>query len=508
MGITVADAEIIINKINTSEEYLSALVKDTGIILMPERQRVIARPHIPANESRIEGIISRVLALDESEVQKESKCMLSKFSHRHHNFEALLERQFDSLRMFVPSDVSPSRERRYLIGSLFLSEYSFESAALFNPSIVPHPDQSGLPPGSLRFILSLRATGEGHISSLKFSSGCIDEDYNISIDDSSGLATTAEMKVNTLYNKIRFVRKLREMGVLSDFSNFIINSLPDEFTFTEFMEKVKIQIYEHQPLSAAESLAIDKIQWLARCNYEAEFGPSVPLSERVLFPLSPSEQNGIEDARFVLFTDDDGSKKYYATYTAYDGKVVLPQLMETEDFVHFKMATLCGSAVVNKGMAMFPRRINGRYAMISRQDNENLFLMYSDNIHFWNETKLLMKPSYPWEFVQIGNCGAPIETKEGWLLLTHGVGPLRQYSIGAVLLDKEDPSKILGRLREPLINWTENTRSGYVPNVVYTCGALSHKDKLILPYAMSDQQTTISLISLSSLLEKLLHGTG
>jgi predicted GH43/DUF377 family glycosyl hydrolase len=493
-------------KISTYKEYPLVHVKDTGTIFMPERQRVIVRPHIPFNESRIERIISRVLTLNDSDVQKEFNRVLDKFSHRHHNFESLLERQFDSLRRFMPTDVLPSRERRLLIGSFFLAEYSFESVALFNPSIVPHPDQSGLPPGSLRFILTLRATGEGHISSLKFRSGCIDEDYNISIDDSSDFATTAEMKANPLYDKICFARKLREMGVFSDFSNFIINSLSDEFTFTELMENVKIQIYNHQPLSAADNLARDKIQWLARCNYEAQFEPSVPLSERVLFPLSPSEQNGIEDARFVLFTDDDGRKKYYATYTAYDGKAILPQLIETEDFVHFKMATLNGSAAVNKGMAMFPRRINGRYAMVSRQDSENLFLMYSDNIHFWNEIIPLMKPSYPWEFVQIGTCGAPIETKEGWLLLTHGVGLFRQYSIGAILLDIENPSKILGRLREPLINWTENTRSGYVPNVVYTCGALPHKDKLVVPYAMSDQQITISLISLSSLLEKLLHG--
>ena len=493
-------------KISTYKEYPLVHVKDTGTIFMPERQRVIVRSHIPFSESRIERIISRVLMLNESDVQKEFNRVVDKFSHRHHNFESLLERQFDSLRRFMPTDVLPSRERRLLIGSFFLAEYSFESVALFNPSIVPHPDQSGLPPGSLRFILTLRATGEGHISSLKFRSGCIDKDYNISIDDSSGFATMAEMKANPLYDKICFARKLREMGVFSDFSNFIINSLSDEFTFAELMENVKIQIYNHQPLSEADSLARDKIQWLARCNYEAQFEPSVPLSERVLFPLSPSEQNGIEDARFVLFTDDDGSKKYYATYTAYDGKAILPQLIETEDFMHFKMATLNGSAAVNKGMALFPRRINGCYAMVSRQDHENLFLMYSDNIHFWNEIIPLMKPSYPWEFVQVGTCGAPIETKKGWLLLTHGVGLFRQYSIGAILLDKENPSKILGRLREPLITWTENTRSGYVPNVVYTCGALPHKDKLVVPYAMSDQQITISLISLSLLLEKLLHG--
>jgi predicted GH43/DUF377 family glycosyl hydrolase len=407
----------------------------------------------------------------------------------------------------MPSDVLPSRERRLLIGSFFLVEYSFESAALFNPSIVPHPDQSGLPPGSLRFIMSLRATGEGHISSLTFRSGCIDANYNISIDESHGFASTAEMKPNALYEKACFARKIREMDIDNVFSNSVVVSLPEQFTIDELQEKLKSWIFNHHPISQNDRLTSDKILWLAQCNYEAYFDPSVPLSERVLFPLSPSEQNGIEDARFVLFTDDDGGKKYYATYTAYDGKAILPQLMETEDFEHFKMITLNGSAAVNKGMSLFPRRINGRYAMISRQDNENLFLMYSDNIHFWHETVPLMRPSYSWEFVQIGTCGSPIETGHGWLLLTHGVGPFRQYSISAILLDKENPSQILGRLREPLIHWTETNRSGYVPNVVYTCGALLHKDMLVVPYAMSDQQSTISLISLSSLLEKLLHGT-
>ncbi len=494
-------------KNNASKEPSPLPVKDTGIILAPDSQRVIARPHIPLNELRVERIISRVLSLDESDIRKELKKVLEKFSHRHHNFEVLLERQFNSIRRFMPSDVLPSRERRLLIGSFFLAEYSFESAALFNPSIVPHPEQSGLPPGSLRFIMPLRATGEGHISSLTFRSGCIDANYNISIDESHGFASTAEMKPNALYEKACFARKIREMDIDNVFSNSVVVSLPEQFTIDELQEKLKSWIFNHHPISQNDRLTSDKILWLAQCNYEAYFDPSVPLSERVLFPLSPSEQNGIEDARFVLFTDDDGRKKYYATYTAYDGKVILPQLMETEDFEHFKMITLNGSAAVNKGMSLFPRRINGRYAMISRQDNENLFLMYSDNIHFWHETVPLMRPSYSWEFVQIGTCSSPIETGHGWLLLTHGVGPFRQYSISAILLDKENPSQILGRLREPLIHWTETNRSGYVPNVVYTCGALLHNDMLVVPYAMSDQQSTISLISLSSLLEKLLHGT-
>jgi len=493
-------------KNNASKESSPILVKDTGIILAPDSQRVIARSHIPFKELRVERIISRVLTLDESDVQKELKSVVEKFSHRHHNFEVLLERQFTFIRQFIPSDVLPSRERRLLIGSFFLAEYSFESAALFNPSIVPHPDQSGLPPGSLRFIMSLRATGEGHISSLTFCSGCIDANYNISIDETQGYASTAEMKPNTLYEKVCFAKKIREMDVDNVFTNSVLVSLSDQFTIDELQEKLKAWIFDHHPVSQNDKLTFDKILWLAQCNYEAHFDPSVSLSERVLFPISPSEQNGIEDARFVLFTDDDGRKKYYATYTAYDGKAILPQLIETENFEHFKMITLNGSAAVNKGLALFPRRIHGRYTMISRQDNENLFLMYSDNIHFWHESIPLMKPSYPWEFMQIGNCGSPIETEHGWLLLTHGVGSFRQYSIGAILLDKENPSKIIGRLREPLIHWTETNRSGYVPNVVYTCGAILHRDTLVVPYAMSDQQITISLISLFPLFANLLHG--
>jgi predicted GH43/DUF377 family glycosyl hydrolase len=403
----------------------------------------------------------------------------------------------------MPSDAIPSLERKQLIGSFFWSEYSFESTALFNPSIVPHPDQSELSEGSMQFIISLRATGEGHISSLAFRSGIIDKNLKITLEDPSTFASAAEMKSDSLYNKDVFSRKLREMSIFSDFSNSIIGSIPDEFTFDELTGKIKSFVRKEKPLQT-DKLNLQKIQWLAQCNYEADFDTSTTLSERVLFPLSPSEQNGIEDARFTLFTDDDGSRRYYATYTAYNGRAIFPQLLETENFEHFKMTTLNGIAALDKGMALFPRKIDGHFAMISRQDSENIFLMYSDNIHFWHETELIMKPRYSWEFLKIGTCGSPIETKEGWLLLTHGVGAFRQYSIGAVLLDKEDPSKIIGRLSEPLIQSTETNRSGYVPNVVYTCGAMLHKDILILPYAVSDQQSSISLISLPALIGELL----
>jgi len=312
-----------------------------------------------------------------------------------------------------------------------------------------------------------------------------------------------QLKPSALYDKICFIGKLYEMGLANDCSSSIMDTLPDEFKMGTLQDNVGVYEAGHDPITQTDRLTCEKIMWLARCNYEASFDPSPPLSERVLFPFSPSEQNGIEDARFVFFRDDNGSGRYYATYTAYDGKFILPQLMETEDFTHFKMITLNGRAAVNKGMALFPRKINGRYAMISRNDNENLFLMYSDNVHFWHEAVPIMEPLYPWEFVQIGNCGSPIETERGWLLLTHGVGPMRQYSIGAALLDREDPSRVLGRLKEPLIHWIDESRSGYVPNVVYSCGSMVHGDTVIIPYALSDQQTTVALVSLGSILDKL-----
>lgn len=479
------------------------MIRDTGIAITPDSERVIIRPYFPFDHLRVPKIVSRVMALSRSAAKEVSKRTMRDFSARHHDFEAILERQFEAVRAYMPPDFAPSKVQRLLIGTYFTGERSYESTALFNPSIVAHPDQSGVPGGSLRFIISLRAIGEGHISTLIFRSGLIDKSGVVSMDDPSGLACTAEPKPNALYDKACYVQKLYEMGLGNDCSKNITDQLPGEFTMEQLQQKVGDYAAGHNPIAQTDRLTCEKILWLARCNYEADFGCGFSLSERVLFPLSPSEQNGIEDARFVYFKEDDGGGRYYATYTAYDGRVILPQIMETEDFIHFKMITLNGRAAVNKGMALFPRRINGRYAMVSRNDNENLFLMYSDNIHFWHETVPLMSPLYPWEFVQIGNCGSPIETERGWLLLTHGVGPMRQYSIGAALLDREDPSRVIGRLSEPLIHWEEKSRSGYVPNVVYSCGAMVHGDTLIIPYALSDQQTTIALVSLREVLDKL-----
>ncbi|PIQ90590.1 MAG: glycosidase [Candidatus Omnitrophica bacterium CG11_big_fil_rev_8_21_14_0_20_41_12] len=479
------------------------MIKNTDISIIPERERVIIRPFIPADQSRVSRIVWRVMALDKSAAEKELKQVMGDFSQRHYNFEAILEQQFEAVRVYLPSDFLPSETRKQLIGACFIGERSYEAAALFNPAIVAHPDQAGIGRGCLRVIISLRATGEGHISTLTFRSGIVGKDGSVSLDEDSRFACAAEPKLGALYDKVCFMGKLYEMGLENDCSKYITDPLADGFTMEQLQDRINAYTVNHDPMAQTDKLTCEKILWLARCNYEVTFDPRFALSERVIFPLSPSEQNGMEDARFVLFKNDDGSKKYYATYTAYDGKVILPQIMETEDFLHFKMITLNGRAALNKGMALFPRKINGRYAMISRNDNERIFLMYSDDIHFWHEAVAIMEPVYPWEFVQIGNCGSPIETERGWLLLTHGVGMLRQYAIGAALLDRDDPSRVIGRLRQPLIHWNDESRGGYVPNVVYSCGSMVHNGTLIIPYALSDQKTTIALMPLREILDKL-----
>ncbi|MDD5482131.1 MAG: glycoside hydrolase family 130 protein [Kiritimatiellae bacterium] len=489
-----------------SEESLAdtarlPIIKDAGIALSPDNRRVLLRPHLPANPARIKRIIMRVMALGEAGAEEELAKIMYCFSARHRDFKALLERRFEAVRAHMPPDREFSLTRKNLAAAYFLAEHSFESTALFNPSIIPHPDQSGVPPGALRFILSLRATGEGHVSSLTFRSGMIGADESVAVDEASTFACSASLKPDALYNKTCFARKLQEMGQ-NNGAGSIMEPLPDEFTMAEMEARVNARLTGRNA-TAHERAACEKIMWLAQCNYEASFNPQSALSERVLFPFSPSEQNGMEDARFVLFTDNDNSRKYYATYTAYDGRNILPQIIETEDFVNFKMITLNGRGAVNKGMALFPRKLNGRYAMVSRNDNENLFMMYSDNLHFWHEAVPFMRPFYPWELVQIGNCGSPIETDRGWLLLTHGVGPLRQYSIGAVLLDRENPERILGRLSEPLLRWDDNNRSGYVPNVVYSCGALIHANRLVIPYALADNRVRIAQTSAAELISRM-----
>jgi len=394
-----------------------------------------------------------------------------------------------------------SEQRRLLIGSYFLAEYSLESAALFNPSIVPHPDQTGLPPGALRFILSLRATGEGHISSITFRTGIIHPDHRIDVSAPTGFLTEPRQIPNPVYEKGLFARKLIELGLTREFTRRVMNKLGNSFALEELRASLQAEQFRlPDGMTQEDQEEAQGIWMLARSNYEVQFEPAQQLSERIIFPATPSQRNGIEDARFVCFQDEDRTHIYYATFTAFDGKVIMPELVETSDFLRFRFITLNGPAAQNKGMALFPRKINGLYAMLSRQDNECIYLMFSDNIHFWDEHKVLLKPAFSWELVQLGNCGSPIETSAGWLVLSHGVGPMRKYSIGAFLLDRDDPGKVIGRLREPLLKPNQNEREGYVPNVVYTCGALLHKGALIIPYGLADHATGFATVAVDEVL--------
>ena len=480
--------------------------------LLPESARVIIRPFIPAEDRRITAIIGRALALDEDEVHAELAAVRGEFDGRHFDIDAVLQSHFAKVSRHVFTQRPLSPERELLIGALFSGEYALESAAIFNPSIVPHPNQDGVPEGGLRFILSLRATGEGHISSIEFRSGMIAAGGQITLDPVSRFVTVPEIIPNPVYNKERFIIKLAEMGFEEgsdsgerrrSHATAVMAPLGECFTRSELYASVAGVLQETRPASRKLSGMLECIQWLADSNYELLFSEKLAMSERIIFPVSPNETNGIEDARFVRFTEDDGAVKYYATYTAYNGQAILPQLIETEDFLHFRVLTLNGSAVQNKGMALFPRRIGGRYAMLSRQDNENLFIMFSYSPHYWSNPQIILRPAEMWESVKIGNCGSPIETEEGWLVITHGVGPMRKYCIGAALLDLEDPTKVIGRLKEPLLAPEGEEREGYVPNVVYSCGSLLHGRTLVLPFAVSDRASTIISVPLDGLLAAL-----
>ncbi len=478
-------------------------IERTATTVKPDMSRVLLRPFVHGDPERSLSIISRVMAIPEEKVRSLLEETFREFSQRHWQIRSLFLERFEQVRQFLPPDQTLSEERRQLIGAYFLAEYSLESAALFNPSIVEHPDQSGLAEGDLRFILSLRATGEGHISSITFRTGVIHGDGRIEIDEPAHFLTEPRMIQNVHYEKALFGRKAIELGMSAEVTQRILQQLGDSFTLDELCESVDRELEAARQsggvLQSDEDGAGGLVA-LARSNFVMQFQPEQQLSERILFPASPRQKNGIEDARFVRFRNDDGSYIYYATFTAYDGKVIMPEVVETSDFLRFKFITLNGPAARNKGMALFPRKINGLYAMLGRQDNENIHLMYSDNVHFWYESKLLLEPLYPWELVQLGNCGSPIETDAGWLVLSHGVGPMRKYCIGAFLLDREDPGKVIGRLREPLLKPNENEREGYVPNVVYTCGAILHKGMLVMPYGLSDHATSFAIMAVDDIL--------
>ncbi len=475
-------------------------VKRRSERILGDPRRVIARLHVPGSPQRIDRIVQRVLALPEASAAALLEQVMLDFASRHRNIDQIFMRHLKAVKDHLPEGARMSATKHKLIGAYFTMEYSIESAALFNPSIVAHPDQSGTAAGALRFILSLRATGEGHISSIVFRSGILNAENLLAFDPISDYVETPRLQLNPLYDRHLFELKLNEMDACNATTAWVLDRLPDIFNYSALKEALSEFQEQQDPCGARQAEALDLIDWLAHCNYETTFRSEFPICERVIFPVSKSESGGIEDARFVRFTDDDGEVAYYATYTAYNGFNILPQLIETKDFVTFSIITLNGRAVQNKGMALFPHRINGRYAMLSRQDGENNHIMFSDHLHFWQESEIIQEPERPWEFIQVGNCGSPLETKAGWLVLTHGVGPMRQYCIGAMLLDLDNPAKIIARLEEPLLTPREQEREGYVPNVVYTCGAIIHNDALVIPYAMSDVHSGIATIGVKDLI--------
>jgi predicted GH43/DUF377 family glycosyl hydrolase len=481
----------------------TATVQRSHVILHPDRSRVLLRPFLHPSDPRAARICAQVMALPEAEVHSLWQQVSVEFGERHAKTRDFLKTRFEQVRPCLHTEDHLSEERQLLLGAYFSHEYSLEAAALFNPSIVPHPDQSELPPGALRFILSLRATGEGHISSITFRTGLLDARSNITINTPTRYCLEPEQVPSASYENSVFERKLQELELAGDFSRQVLQGVGNSFTLDELRTSLNRTAEQFHACNQETGAAARKILTLAQSNYEVQFPPDSRLSERVLFPATPSQSNGIEDARFVRFQYDDGTQTYYATYTAYDGKMILPQFIETRDFQRFKFITLNGPAVQNKGMALFPRKIKGHYAMLSRQDYENIYVMFSNHLHFWHTTQLVLKPAFPWEFVQLGNCGSPIETDAGWLVLSHGVGPMRKYCIGAFLLDRDDPTRVIGRVREPLLKPNENEREGYVPNVVYSCGSLLHGRQLVIPYAMSDFATTFATLSLDEVLSAM-----
>jgi predicted GH43/DUF377 family glycosyl hydrolase len=475
-----------------------------AIKIVGDTSRVITRLHLPDERYRIPKIIQRILSLPDTAAENLLAQIMDDFSGRHQDIGHIFERHLNAVQDYLPRDTMLTEVQKALIGAYFTMEYSIESAALFNPSLVPHPDQRHLKKGSLRFIMSLRATGEGHVSSIVFRSGVLDRRNRFRFDPISDFVETPDLQLDPVYKLNPFQRKLNEMGAINEITAHILNQLSEDFTYNELLEK--IGMLRAKPLfsETRQNRTFEVMCWLADSNYEVSFHADHRISERVIFPVSKNESRGIEDARFVQFSDNRQEVTYYATYTAYNGDTILPQLIETKDFIKFNILTLNGKAVQNKGMALFPRKIGNRYVMLSRQDGENNHIMFSDNIHFWQESQIIQEPKHPWEFIQIGNCGSPLETDEGWIVLTHGVGPMRQYCIGAILLDLEKPTKIIARLNEPLLAPHENEREGYVPNVVYSCGALIHNNELVIPYAMSDINSGIATVEVRELLSCML----
>jgi predicted GH43/DUF377 family glycosyl hydrolase len=484
---------------------VSIEVRRTPVVLAPGSTRVLGRPHVPGEDPdatgqpRLRRIVDGVLAMEPAQVQAGVQEVRDRFAGRHRDLGLMLRRNAERVADLLQG---ASPDQRELVGAYLTQEHAFESAALTNPSMVPAPDQSGVAPGALRFLLSLRAIGEGHLSSIVFRTGTVSADGAVEVDEVGPLVETGERRA-AVYERRHFAVKLLELGADVACTSRVLDRLPRHFGPEDLHRALAVL----DDLPRAVTHESDKLmRWLAASNYLLDFDVRTDLAERVLWPEGPFESRGMEDARFVRFTEQDGSSTYYGTYTAYDGFTILPQLIETNDFTCFEISTMNGPGALNKGMAVFPRPVDGGYLALSRPDRETLHLLRSDDVRSWKSPSTPLRgPRQPWEAVQMGNCGSPIETEHGWLVLTHGVGPMRTYRLGALLLDLEQPERVVADLPEPILEAVGDERDGYVPNVVYSCGALRHGDQLVLPYGASDQRTKIATLSLTDLVEALLE---
>jgi len=493
-------------RVRQYRDWVSVEVHRSSVVLAPGSTRVLGRPHVPGEDPasvdspRLQRIVAATLRLGPEETSDALEELRRQFGARHRNLDLMLWRNAEPVAHLLDGRTD---EQRRLVGAYLTQEHAIEAAALTNPSMVPAPDQSGVASGSKRFLLSLRSIGEGHMSSIAFRTGIVDVDGAVDVESVSQLVETGERR-GAVYERRHFAAKLVELGADAAFTSRVLDRLPRNFSLGELEQALSV-LDDLPRVVTHESAKL--MRWLAASNYLLEFEPSqTPLTERLLWPEGPFESRGMEDARFVHFTEEDGSSTYYGMYTAYDGFTILPQLIETNDFARFEISTLSGPGALNKGMALFPRPVRGSYVALSRPDRESLHLLRSEDVRSWKTTSSLLRaPREPWEAVQMGNCGSPIETEQGWLVLTHGVGPMRTYRLGALLLDLEEPERILCDLSEPILEATGEERDGYVPNVVYSCGAMRHGDHLVLPYGASDQRTKVATLSVSALLEALLR---
>jgi predicted GH43/DUF377 family glycosyl hydrolase len=484
------------------EVLVTVQVRRLPIQLFPDASRVITRYFGLGEENRIRDVVKRILAVPETTVAALIANLDRDFRPVHPDIDGVFSEHYEAVKQHIPIDGPISDERRRLIGACFTMEYAIESAALFNPSMVPAIDQSNVPPGSVRFVMSLRATGEGHISSIVFRRGLIDANGNVSVDAPGQYSRPLRATLPVRFEKANFIGELQALHAWSEQAKATLALLRDQFTRAELSEAID-EIRRRTDVTGVLEESNDALLALSQANYRLAVPGGADIAEVVIFPYSDNERRGIEDLRLVRFAGDDGSFRYYGTYTAYNGFQIFPHLLEYPVGQSIEIHMLTGRCATNKGMALFPRKIRGRYAMVARLDNENLYYMESDHVCVWNEARMLLAPKYPWEVIQIGNCGAPIETEAGWLLLTHGVGPMRQYCIGAALLDLDNPCRVIGQTSEPLLVPTGAERFGYVPNVVYSCGGMIHQGMLVLPYAASDVATSIAVIDLDELLREL-----